>query len=108
MITLSALPAIDFRVAGIVDFPFEAAGAYMVATTLAGSFIDPATTLKAPDGVKVGTYQVGFKGPCGNVQIQNGWFRIVQPDTLTFGTLPARSCTVADRFNVHNAIWIQC
>jgi hypothetical protein len=53
-----------------------------IATTLAGSFI------KAPDGVKVGTYQVGFKGPCGNIQIQNGWFRIVQPDTLTFGTLP--------------------
>jgi hypothetical protein len=71
-------------------------------------FIDPKTTLKAPDGVTVGTYQVGFKGPCGNVQIQNGWFRVVQPDTLTFGTLPARSCTVADRFNVHNALWIQC
>jgi hypothetical protein len=79
-----------------------------IATTLAGSFIDTATTLKAPDGVKVGTYQVGFKGPCGNVQIANGWFRLVQPDTLTFGTLPARSCTVADRFNVHNAVWIQC
>jgi putative ABC transport system permease protein len=33
---LSALPSVDFRVAGIADFPFEAAGAYMVATTMAG------------------------------------------------------------------------
>jgi hypothetical protein len=79
-----------------------------IATEVEDSFIDPATTLKAPDGVKVGTYQVGFKGPCANVQIANGWFRLVPPDTLTFGTLPARSCTVADRFNVHNAVWIQC
>jgi putative ABC transport system permease protein len=33
---LSALPSVDFRVAGIADFPFEAAGAYMVATTISG------------------------------------------------------------------------
>jgi putative ABC transport system permease protein len=33
---MSALPSADFRVAGIATFPFEAAGAYMVATTLAG------------------------------------------------------------------------
>jgi putative ABC transport system permease protein len=33
---LSALPSVDFRVAGIADFPFEATGAYMVATTIAG------------------------------------------------------------------------
>ena len=32
----SALPSVDFRVAGIGDFPFEAAGASMVATTLEG------------------------------------------------------------------------
>jgi putative ABC transport system permease protein len=34
--TLSALPPVNFRVAGIADFPFEATGAYMVATTIAG------------------------------------------------------------------------
>jgi putative ABC transport system permease protein len=34
--TLSALPSVDFRVAGIADFPFETAGTYMVATTIAG------------------------------------------------------------------------
>ena len=79
-----------------------------IATELDSSFIDPAKTFKGPDGLRVGTYQVGFKGPCANVQIANGWFRIVQPDTLTFGTLPARSCTVADRFLVPSALFIQC
>ena len=33
---MSAMPSADFRVAGIATFPFEAAGAYMVATTLTG------------------------------------------------------------------------
>jgi putative ABC transport system permease protein len=33
---LSALPSVDFQVVGIADFPFEATGAYMVATTMAG------------------------------------------------------------------------
>lgn len=33
---VSALPSVDFRVAGIADFPFEATDAYMVATTIAG------------------------------------------------------------------------
>jgi putative ABC transport system permease protein len=33
---LSAFPSVDFRVAGVADFPFEAAGANMVATTMAG------------------------------------------------------------------------
>ena len=33
---MSALPSAEFRVAGVANFPFEAAGAYMVATTLAG------------------------------------------------------------------------
>lgn len=32
----SALPSADFRVAGIANFPFEAAGAYVAATTMAG------------------------------------------------------------------------
>jgi hypothetical protein len=81
-----------------------------IATDLTGqnSHIDPATTLKGPDSVPNGTYQVGFKAPCGNVQIANGWFRVVQPDTLTIGTLPPRYCYVADRFGVPNALWIQC
>jgi hypothetical protein len=75
-----------------------------IATELDSSFIDPVRTFK----LSTGTYQVGFKGPCANVQIANGWFRIVQPDTLTFNTLPARSCTVADRFLVPSALFIQC
>jgi|ERR1700732_866969 len=81
-----------------------------IATDLTGqnSHIDPATTFKGPEGVPNGTYQVGFKTPCGNVQIANGWFRVVQPDTLTIGTLPPRYCYVADRFQVPNALWIQC
>jgi putative ABC transport system permease protein len=33
---VSALPPADFHVAGIANFPFEAAGAYMVATTMTG------------------------------------------------------------------------
>jgi putative ABC transport system permease protein len=33
---MSALPPVEFRVAGVANFPFEATGASMVATTLAG------------------------------------------------------------------------
>jgi putative ABC transport system permease protein len=33
---MSALPPVEFRVAGVANFPFEAAGASVVATTLAG------------------------------------------------------------------------
>jgi putative ABC transport system permease protein len=33
---LSALPSVDFAVAGVADFPFEPTGAYVAATTLAG------------------------------------------------------------------------
>jgi putative ABC transport system permease protein len=33
---MSALPSAEFRVVGIARFPFEAAGAYIVATTLSG------------------------------------------------------------------------
>jgi hypothetical protein len=42
------------------------------------------------------------------VQIANGWFRVIQPDTLTIGSLPARSCVVADRLGVPSALFIQC
>jgi hypothetical protein len=55
-----------------------------------------------------GTYQVGFGAPCGDVRIAGGWFRVVQPDTLTWGTLPSETCTVADRAGDPTAIWIQC
>jgi hypothetical protein len=75
-----------------------------IATRLVGSFINPGTTAR----LSLGTYQVGFNGPCANVQIANGWFRVIQPDTLTTGTLPARSCTVADRAGVPSALFIQC
>ena len=65
-----------------------------IATTLAGSFIDPA---KYPCSWH--RLPSRFQRAVRQRPIQNGWFRIVQPDTLTFGTLPARSCTVADRFD---------
>jgi hypothetical protein len=75
-----------------------------IATRLVGSFINPGTTFR----ISLGTYQVGFNGPCSNVQIANGWFRVIQPDTLTIGSLPARSCVVADRFGVPSGLFIQC
>lgn len=75
-----------------------------IATTGAGSFVNPAQTLR----VGVGTYQVAFRGPCGNVQAQNGWFRHVQPDTLTFGVLPLLVCTTADRAGNPSALFIRC
>ena len=77
-----------------------------VASKIAGSYIEPSTTLKIPG--MAGTYQVGFKAPCSDIRIQNGYFRIVQADTLTFGTMPHRACTVADRAGVASAIWVQC
>ncbi len=75
-----------------------------IATTLAGSFIDPVNTHILGTGV----YQVAFKGPCGNIQSINGWFRLIQPDTLTGGSLPARSCTVADRVGLVSGLFIAC
>jgi hypothetical protein len=73
-------------------------------TPVSGEYVHPVQTLR----ISTGTYQVGFKAPCSNVQIKNGWFRIVQPDTLGTGTLPATSCIVADRAGVPSAIWVQC
>jgi hypothetical protein len=75
-----------------------------IATTLAGSFIDPVNTHILGTGV----YQVAFKGPCSNIQSINGWFRLIQPDTLTTGSLPARSCTVADRAGLVSGLFIVC
>jgi hypothetical protein len=69
-----------------------------------GEYVNAALTSR----ISAGTYQVAFNAPCPNVQIANGWFRIAQPDTLGTGTLPARSCIVADRFGVPSAVWVQC
>ena len=75
-----------------------------IATTLAGSFINPATTSR----LGLGLYQVGFKGPCSNVQSINGWFRIVEPDTLTTGSTGPRYCTVADRAGNPAGVFVEC
>jgi hypothetical protein len=76
-----------------------------IATKLSvNSCIDPTKTIK----LGIGTYVVAFTPPCSNIQIANGWFRLVQRDTLTTGTLPAGSCTVADRGDVPSALFIQC
>jgi hypothetical protein len=75
-----------------------------VATALAGSHIDSAHTFL----IVTGQYQVAFLAPCGNVQAVNGWMRVVEPDTLTTGTTGPIYCTVADRFGVTNAVFIEC
>jgi hypothetical protein len=78
-----------------------------IATHLFGGtfdYIDAPRTFR----LSTGRYQVGFKGPCPNVQIANGWFRIVQPDTLTGGVLGPRYCTVANRDGVPSALFIEC
>jgi hypothetical protein len=72
--------------------------------SVANSYIDPTNTIK----LGIGTYVVAFAPPCSNIQIANGWFRLVQRDTLTTGTLPAGSCIVADRGDVPSALFIQC
>ena len=38
----------------------------------------------------------------------NGWFRIVQPDTLTGGVLGPHYCTVADRDGNPAGVFIEC
>lgn len=48
---------------------------------VSGEYVNAVETTK----LFTGTYQVGFNAPCPNVQIANGWFRIVQPDTLELG-----------------------
>jgi hypothetical protein len=81
-----------------------------VATHLFGGTGAPFDSIDAPRTFRIlpGRYQVGFKAPCPNVQIANGWFRLVQPDTLTGGVLGARYCTVADRDGVPSALFIEC
>jgi hypothetical protein len=73
-------------------------------TVFSGEYVNASQTLH----LGTGTYQVGFNTPCADVRIAGGWFRIAQPDTLTYGTLPSETCTVADRYGVPSAIWIQC
>jgi hypothetical protein len=73
-----------------------------IATTLAGSFINSAARFGP------GLYGVAFRGPCGNVQSINGWFRIVEPDTLTTGSTGARYCTVADLAGNPAGVFIEC
>jgi hypothetical protein len=75
-----------------------------IATTLEDSFINPGRTSR----LALGQYHVGFKGPCGNVQSINGWFRIVEPDTLTGGATGPRYCTVADRGGNVAGIFVEC
>jgi hypothetical protein len=66
---------------------------------------DPAKTLR----LSTGDYQVTFLAPCADVRISRGFFRTVQPDTLTTGTLPIGSaCQVADRAGVPAALFIRC
>jgi hypothetical protein len=68
-----------------------------------GEYVNAAQTQR----LGVGTYQVAFNAPCPDVRIALGWFRICQRDTLTWGTLPAGSCIVADRAGNASAIWVQ-
>ena len=69
------------------------------------SHVDVVHTLS----IGVGQYQVAFLNPCSNVTIKNGFFRIVQTDTLSGGSVPAgTSCSVADRDGVVNAVFVKC
>lgn len=80
------------------------------AITATGAVFSGAYVLSATH-LSTGTYQVLFDtaspSPCPNVTIATGWFRVCQPDTLGAGTLPARSCTVADRSGSPNGIFVQ-
>jgi hypothetical protein len=67
-------------------------------------YVDQTRTFR----LSAGAYQVAFLAPCPNVQATNGWFRIVQPDTLTTGSTGPRFCTVADRAGVASAVFVQC
>jgi hypothetical protein len=74
-----------------------------------GQYVNAALTSKVlpgAGGLLHGAYQVAFLAPCPNVQIANGWFRICQIDTLTTGTVNGY-CTVADRFGVNSAVWVE-
>jgi hypothetical protein len=75
-----------------------------IATALAGSYIDHTKTFR----LTTGQYQVGFNGPCGNVQAVNGWFHIVQVDRLTAGFPAPAVCTTADRAGVPSAVFVRC
>ena len=57
--------------------------------------------------LSIGTYEVDFKQPCGNVTAAKGFARWVQVDTLTTGTA-AGSCTTADRAGDASSVWVQC
>jgi hypothetical protein len=79
-------------------------------SVFSGEYVDAAKTHR----LGLGTYQVVFNtssvsadAPCGDVRIALGWYRVCQPDTLTYGTLPARICTVADRYTEASGVWVQ-
>jgi len=78
-------------------------------SVFSGEYVNAAQTQR----LSTGTYQVMFNtsgdAPCGDVRISTGWYRVCQPDTLTIGTLPARSCIVADRCcqSTNAGVWVQ-
>jgi len=65
-------------------------------------------TVASSTRLGVGTYQVIFRAPCTNILARNGWARVVQVDTLTTGSLPAISCTTADRAGNPNGVFVIC
>lgn len=73
-------------------------------TVFSGDYVNTGQTTH----LATGQYQVGFNAPCPDVRIALGWFRVVQPDTLTIGTLPAVTCVTADRYGVSSAVWVEC
>ena len=99
MLRSAAAPAVSNHGHFVCTAAINAAGGLF-----SGEYVNTAQTMK----LGTGTYQVGFNAPCADVRIALGWYRIAQPDTLSWGTLPARSCIVADRAGVSSAIWLQC
>ncbi len=73
--------------------------------TVAACFnCDKTTTLHLAKGA----YQVGFaKFGNGVITATNGFWRVVQPDTLSTGEVNAW-CNTADRAGVPNAVFVNC
>ena len=83
---------------------FATAGINADGTIANGFNVNKTTTLH----LTTGTYQVGFANfGNGAITANNGYWRWVQPDTLTIDTLQAY-CITADRVGVTTAIWVEC
>ena len=73
-------------------------------TVAAGDHLTAANT----SHLSKGAYRVGFLSPCTTPTAAGGFFRMVQVDTLTTGSILGVSCSVADRAGVPSAVFVLC